>query len=254
MLTQERLKQLLHYDPDTGYFTWKVNRGKVKQGSIAGNTGATGYVYIIIDYKSYTAGRLACLYMEGEFPKKKVKYVNTITNDNKWNNLILFKVKVPEELTQERLKQLLYYDPDTGDFTWKVNRNTKVQKGDRAGTINTYGYVAIVVCGQRCVAHRLAFLYMEGELPPDKVDHRDRIRNNNKWSNLRHATQSENAQNKINNNKVIGVYFHTATNKWCAVTPAKNRKQKCLGRFINYEDAVACRKAWEAENNWKPFD
>lgn len=89
-LTQEELKRLLHYDPDTGVFTWKVNRGsRGKVGAIAGTLSkSTGYIQITIYNARYTAHRLAILYVEGEFPKGNVKHENSIDIDNRHCNLI----------------------------------------------------------------------------------------------------------------------------------------------------------------------
>ena len=69
-LTQEELKRLLNYDPKTGIFVWKIYRNyNAKIGDIAGNTNATtGYINIKINNKSYSAHRLAWLYVYGYFP------------------------------------------------------------------------------------------------------------------------------------------------------------------------------------------
>lgn len=83
-------------------------------------------------------------------------------------------------LTQSRLKELLEYDPETGDFHWRVRPVRCKQNatwnsawaGKIAGTISTYGYVMINVQHyQPMRAHRLAFLYMTGKFPQVDVDH-----------------------------------------------------------------------------------
>jgi len=74
MLTQERLKELLTYNPDTGVFTRKkVSRGgRWKVGTLDG----TGYIHTRVDYKIYLAHRLAWLYMYGEFPTETIDHIN----------------------------------------------------------------------------------------------------------------------------------------------------------------------------------
>jgi hypothetical protein len=67
-MNQKRLKDLLHYDPITGKFTWKVNHGHRRIGTEAGYVNDLGYRIIMIDYCNYRAGRLAWLYMYGVLP------------------------------------------------------------------------------------------------------------------------------------------------------------------------------------------
>jgi len=88
-LTQKELKELLHYDPDTGVFRWLSNHGnQVYSGDIAGYLDKTNcYVQIRLNYKLYMAHRLAFLYMTGEFPSIHTDHINHIRNDNRWINL-----------------------------------------------------------------------------------------------------------------------------------------------------------------------
>ena len=104
-------------------------------------------------------------------------------------------------ITQTRLKELLNYDPISGIFTWKTSRGGR-KPGSIAGTKCIHkGYITIQIDGTLYRAHRLAFLYMIGRLPEDQVDHIDRCKDNNAWSNLRECTQAENQLNKYNNLK-----------------------------------------------------
>jgi len=86
MITQKRLKELLHYNPKTGYFKRLVANGGTNIGDIAGPLDAYGYVRLSVENKEYKAHRLAFLYMEGYFPKE-VDHEDGIKNNNKWNNL-----------------------------------------------------------------------------------------------------------------------------------------------------------------------
>jgi hypothetical protein len=86
MLTQKRLKELFNYNPETGLFTRLVDRGNTKSGDIAGTTGKQGYTYISVDYKVYSAHRLAFLYMTGKIPNQ-VDHQDHIKNNNTWINL-----------------------------------------------------------------------------------------------------------------------------------------------------------------------
>lgn len=142
------------------------------------------------------------------------------------------------KLTQDRLKELLDYSSADGLFVWRTNSNSK--KGKVAGTVNGQGYVAIPIDGQRYVAHRLAFLWMEGVFPPDQVDHINRVRSDNRWENLRPATHGENSRNTAarcaSGHK--GVYQVKSSQKWRARITI-NGKECHLGNFKRVEDAAA---------------
>lgn len=87
MLTQTRLKELLHYAPDTGVFTWLVNRGSARVGMVAGTSQGTGYIWTGVAGGRHLNHRLAWLYMTGNEPENCVDHVNGVTDDNRWCNL-----------------------------------------------------------------------------------------------------------------------------------------------------------------------
>ena len=101
------------------------------------------------------------------------------------------------ELTWERLRQLVSYDPDTGVFTRLVggpgrgNRVGAVAGGNAGG-----GYRSINIDGHLYKEHRVAVFYMTGKWPEGVVDHRDRVRSNNRWLNLRDISDELNRQNR----------------------------------------------------------
>jgi hypothetical protein len=87
MITAERLREVLHYDQETGEFRWKVRRHGVRLGAVAGCIDARGYWSIKIDRRTYRASRLAWLYMTGEWPKLLIDHDNNVSSDNSWENL-----------------------------------------------------------------------------------------------------------------------------------------------------------------------
>jgi len=87
MLTQERLKELLSYDENTGLFIRKIKLSRWQAGSIAGSKQNKGYIQIMIDGENYLAHRLAWLYVYGEWPKNQIDHINRIKTDNKIKNL-----------------------------------------------------------------------------------------------------------------------------------------------------------------------
>ena len=86
-LTQEQLKNKLHYDKETGVFTWILQYGKVKPGMIAGIKNKKGYIQIGFLKKLYLAHRLAWFYIHGKWPKNEIDHINGIKNDNRICNL-----------------------------------------------------------------------------------------------------------------------------------------------------------------------
>ena len=99
-----------------------------------------------------------------------------------------------DEITQERLKQILVYHPETGVFTWRIGR-PKASAGAVAGGLNWKGYWMICVDGKKYRAHRLAWLYCYGEMPKVSIDHINHNKLDNRVENLRQVTNSENHRN-----------------------------------------------------------
>lgn len=137
-------------------------------------------------------------------------------------------------ITQERFKELVHYDPETGVFTSIVNRR-KIKAGTKIGHVNN-GYWRMTVDGHRDYGHRFAVLYMTGILPPF-VDHRDLDTLNNKWTNLRECDRVQNNGNRrlcLDKNKsgYKGVCWSKSKRKWVAQISIQNRP-KFLGHFAD---------------------
>lgn len=107
-------------------------------------------------------------------------------------------------ISAEEWRQVLDYDPDTGELTWKIRPSYNVFPGDKAGTLESQGYIVFQYKGKRHRAHRIAWIIFYGEIPPYGIDHRDGPRSNNRIRNLRPATQSQNNANMklLTTNKV----------------------------------------------------
>ena len=143
-------------------------------------------------------------------------------------------------LTQERLKELLSYDAGTGVFCW-ASHGRRRRVGDVAGYWHARsGYWYIKVDGVCYGAHRLAWLYKTGELC-DEVDHRNLLRNDNRFTNLRAATRAKNGANKLkqanNTSGYKGVSWDRCRNSW---------KVQIGGRSIGYfNDRVEAARAYD---------
>lgn len=86
-LTHERLLELLDYDPKEGSFRWRVRRGGVRAGTLAGGDHGTGYKVIGIDRRLYLEHRLAWFYVHGSWPSDQIDHINGVKNDNRIVNL-----------------------------------------------------------------------------------------------------------------------------------------------------------------------
>lgn len=144
-------------------------------------------------------------------------------------------------LTQERLKELLDYDPETGVFIRKIKKGG-MPAGSVAGSADACGYIVISIDGKRHKAHRLAWLWVYGELPKKDIDHINRIPCDNRIANLREVNKKQNAWNtdmkKNNASGFLGVYKHKQCARWGAKI-CVNRKQHYLGLFDTPEEAHA---------------
>jgi hypothetical protein len=147
-------------------------------------------------------------------------------------------------LTAECLRELLHYDPETGVFTRRVR-----DAGKAAGWLNYDGYPLIWLGRRHYRAHRLAWLYMTGEWPKRQIDHIDGHRANNRWLNLREATQTMNNMNSrlsvANSSGFKGVSWRKSRHKWVAHIRI-NKKLTYLGSFDSPEEAFIeyCFAGW----------
>lgn len=143
-----------------------------------------------------------------------------------------------------RLQELLEYNPSTGEFFWKVSFNN-VKTGDRAGSVYTNGYRYIQVDGQDYRAGRLAWFFVTGEDPDVFVDHKNQVRDDNRFINLRLATNSQNQANafwRTNTSGIKGVCWQQSRQKWIAQITVDGKRRN-LGRFDSILEAAYVYKA-----------
>lgn len=148
------------------------------------------------------------------------------------------------------LRQVLDYETETGLFMWKVSVSNNVKVGDIAGSKTKKGYLEIGLRGKQYRAHLLAWLYHYGAYPNLALDHINRIKTDNRISNLREVTHTENSHNrsdmKNNSSGYPGVFWRGERNCWIAVI-WNNRKRKVLGSFSDPEKASEAYKSAKAQ-------
>lgn len=165
------------------------------------------------------------------------------------------------ELTQEIVRELLDYDPETGVLTWKdraphhfpIGNHSQEHRarqwnatwaGKPAFTAkNGKGHLQGAISGKFTKAHRIIWFYMTGEWP-EQIDHENGNPSDNRWENLRNVNNQTNQQNVSrrhdNSSGTTGVHWHKRDECWTA-TICVDGKNKWLGRFDSKDQAVASR-------------
>lgn len=158
-------------------------------------------------------------------------------------------------IAQDRLKELLDYDPETGHFTWLKYRCGQAKVGDIAGGPHSAGYIAINMSEYPYLAHRLVWLWLYGRLPKNEIDHINHNRKDNRLCNLREVSGAENKRNASkrvdNKSGYVGICWSSRRNKWRA-NIFTNHKQYFLGEFRDISDAIAARKRAEIDLGFHP--
>lgn len=147
-------------------------------------------------------------------------------------------------ITLSILREHLHYDAGSGRFFWTKNTG-RAKAGSVAGCLDRYGYVRIGLRGRVYRAHRLAFLWMTGSLPSGEIDHINRIKDDNRWPNLRVVDHHEN----LNNRRGKGWYFDRRQPKPYIARIYVDGRSKHLGCFSSQQEAEAAYLAAKAEDH-----
>ena len=111
-----------------------------------------------------------------------------------------------DKLTAEEARRIFSYDTETGELKWAVTLSSAAVKGKPCAAKNFHGYYTVKVRGKTYLVHRVVWLMMTGSFPTTTIDHINRVRSDNRWSNLRLATITQQAGNTIRTDgKVTGV-------------------------------------------------
>jgi hypothetical protein len=144
-------------------------------------------------------------------------------------------------LTQQRLKEKLEYNPETGLFKWIVKPAGNCKDGWFEGSKSSNRYLNICVDGTIYLAHRLAWLYVYGSWPSKVIDHKDGNTYNNKLNNIRDVSLYANQHNlqkppTTNKSGYIGVSWKSKQKQWIAQI-SYNGVKKYLGGYSTPEEA-----------------
>lgn len=153
-------------------------------------------------------------------------------------------------ITHQELHARMHYDGVAGEATWVTGK----WKGHRVGTPNQSGYMQVRINNHSYQLHRVIWLWMTGEWPSAQVDHKNNMRSDNRWSNLRLATAAENTRNvgltASNTSGFKGVTRPKGRTRWHGYITEDGRR-KFLGSFPTAEEAyqatIAARQAAHGE-------
>ena len=158
-------------------------------------------------------------------------------------------------ITQAKLKSQLSYNPSTGVFNWLKGKQGRSTKKPAGSIHKSLGYSRIMLDGELYYAHRLAWLFVNGKMPKEEIDHINKQRHDNSINNLREVSNGENLRNqsmqKRNTSGVTGVRWESNRKKWLAQIGVNGSTIK-LGRFKQLSDAKKAREDAELKYNFHP--
>jgi hypothetical protein len=154
------------------------------------------------------------------------------------------RVRFQEKHTFEQLNDWFSYEPETGIFRWKRSgRGGKAVAGEISGRLSLK-YWCLKIEQTEYRGHRVAWLLMTGAWPVDQIDHRDEVKSNNRWSNLRAATNKQNHENirtyAHNTSGLRGVRYEEKRGHWYAYI-THHQRMRNLGHHPTLLDAAAAR-------------
>lgn len=216
-LSAARLRELLFYDECTGVFKWRVNRARsARAGDVAGTNGRN-YFYIGIDGKSYTAHRLAWLYVHGEHPVNEIDHIDR----NKLNNRIANLRDVGRSENNQNI-EALGCSLKRGRYVAQIVSNGKYYG---LGSYATQKEATEAYLAAKRAVHAGSPINQSEATPAD-------------FGLLPKA----NGLFRSNTSGHTGVSFKSNKNKYEAHIRL-NGKYKFVGSFVNLADAVAARSA-----------
>ncbi len=143
------------------------------------------------------------------------------------------------------IRNLFFYNKKTGILRWKITMGRNRPAGTIAGSINGQGYREVMIQGKTYQVSRIIWLLVTGKWPNGEVDHKNLKRTDNRWTNLRDATKSQNQANcKAYSNNSTGL-------KGAGLPDKKNGKyypyiqvNKVKIRLGGFHTALEAHRAW----------
>ena len=161
------------------------------------------------------------------------------------------KIKNITDKEKILLREKISYDRLTGEFRWVDHEPTRNKKP--FGGINFYGYKRVFIKKKQYLLHRVAWFLSFGEYPEKEIDHINGIRTDNRLSNLRLSTRSENMRNTSRGNKngFVGITKLKTCNRWLVSINTKKRTKRYVGSF---ECEFKAAMAYHMVDNNEPYN
>lgn len=162
-----------------------------------------------------------------------------------------------EGITQDILKYLFSYDPDTGIVTRRVFVNSRAKVGDVVGYLDPSGYLRVRIGSKNYRLHRIIWMILYGYFPEHQVDHKNKNKLDNSKNNLREVSPQCNMRNcstyRTNTTGVKGITYNPCRRKFIARIMSEG-ETKPLGYFKDFTEAVCHRYAAEQCLSWNDCD
>lgn len=238
--------ELVDYDRETGVFTRLIGGGGVLLGHTPSYVNRCGHIEFRLDDQLYKAHMLAWFYVYGQWPEARLVHKNRNKADNRIENLGYSNAHEKKPLTADRVRALFEYNQHSGAFTRK-EAVANQHEGDVVGCVGKRGYFVANIDGKIQYLHRVAWLYMTGTWPVGKLDHKNRVKTDNSWNNLRLASDSQNATNSNprksrSSTGYRGVYKCPVSSKYIAEVRHLGKRVLCK-RFCTLEAAAEAARA-----------
>lgn len=149
-------------------------------------------------------------------------------------------------LTQHYLKSKLKYSKRTGAFIWKTPHPSSGVKPGHVVATKLNGYLCVKLLNRKYYTHRLAFLYVDGKMPPRsrKVDHINGEKTDNRWKNLRLVSAKQNNRNQGKHRAGVTGIREMPSGNW-EVRIKHDWKTRYVGTFKTKDEAIAARRKAE---------
>lgn len=150
-----------------------------------------------------------------------------------------------DHITHSRLLEVLRYEPESGNWFWVNPDRTHRGAGPKL-SLTKKGYQIVKIDGKAYFSHRLAWMYITGAEPSLEIDHKNQVKNDNRFCNLREATRSQNQANistyRTSTTGFKGVTWHKEGRKFQSAIKVGG---KCiyLGLFAKAEEAHEAYKS-----------
>lgn len=157
-------------------------------------------------------------------------------------------------MTLDEMNEILEFDPSVNHFRWKINSKHRKNMHEIAGHHGTYGYWIITIDYKNYHEHQLLWLYHYGEWPIHGIDHKNRIKHDNRIENLRLATTQQNSFNKgaRKGSKTGEKNIYVECGKF-RVRMELSGKTYSLGFFTDIQEAITTRDKWCREHHGEFF-